>query len=99
MEVLNEAERSAIGAADAVKELLDALRGHLKEVTSNTVAHVEVERDAASRLQGAGGGHAWGGHAWVSMHGVGMHGVSMHGVGMHGVGIHGLGMLGGLHPP
>ncbi|CAI5489374.1 unnamed protein product [Closterium sp. Naga37s-1] len=53
MEVLNDAERSAMGAADAVKQLLDALRGHLKEVTSNTVAHVEVERDAATRLQGA----------------------------------------------
>ncbi|CAI7781324.1 unnamed protein product [Closterium sp. NIES-54] len=53
MEMLNDAERSAMGAADAVKQLLDALRGHLKEVTSNTLAHVEVERDAATRLQGA----------------------------------------------
>ncbi|CAI5969861.1 unnamed protein product [Closterium sp. NIES-65] len=53
MEVLNDAERSAMGAADAVKQLLDALRGHLKEVTSNTVAHVEMERDTATRLQGA----------------------------------------------
>ncbi|GJP73365.1 hypothetical protein CLOP_g4090 [Closterium sp. NIES-67] len=53
LEVLNDAERSALGAADAVNSLLDALRAHLKEVTSNTVAHVELERDASKQLQGA----------------------------------------------
>ncbi|CAI5465385.1 unnamed protein product [Closterium sp. Yama58-4] len=108
MEVLNDAERSAMSAADAVKQLLDTLTGHLKEVTSNTVAHVEAERDAATRLQGAGyacshllpfvaameaANRGMSIHG-VSIHGVGIHGVSIHGVSIHGVSIHGVGIHG-----
>ncbi|CAI5948353.1 unnamed protein product [Closterium sp. NIES-64] len=88
MEVLNDAERSAMGAADAVKQLLDALRGHLKEVTSNTVAHVEMERDTATRLQGAAMEAANRGMRFINACmrcAWGEHGVNVH---EHGVNVH-----------